>query len=228
MRVWDIHPGYLSRQRLLGEHREIHALCSIIVNGKTGYSHHPETLRWIGKLPALVRRHEWLAEEMLLRGYRHLSPMPPAPGGDTQTVYIDAPARQFLLLREKYRPPEQGRIPLPANLYFLWAHHKYSIMARDPEMYKHIGPLISRNPNPELLESWALKFTETLQITPSPGRLLNALQHMWGYVAQLPGAPSPPESPSELLIAVQHLARAHNIVYLLHSTALSDLALFTR
>ncbi|MDD4764978.1 MAG: pyrimidine dimer DNA glycosylase/endonuclease V, partial [Atribacterota bacterium] len=28
MRVWDVHPGYLSDKSLLGEHVEIHALFS--------------------------------------------------------------------------------------------------------------------------------------------------------------------------------------------------------
>ena len=57
MRIWDIDAGYLNRQSLLGEHRELHAIVSIIVNDKRGYSHHPETLRWIGRGWALAQRH---------------------------------------------------------------------------------------------------------------------------------------------------------------------------
>jgi len=34
MRIWDIHPGYLNRQSLLGEHRELHGIFSIITNKK--------------------------------------------------------------------------------------------------------------------------------------------------------------------------------------------------
>jgi hypothetical protein len=45
MRVWDIHPGFLNRQSLLGEHREIHAIHTIVSRQKKGYSRHPETLR---------------------------------------------------------------------------------------------------------------------------------------------------------------------------------------
>ena len=48
MRIWDVNPGYLNRQSLLGEHRELHAIVSIIKNNKKGYSRHPETLRWMG------------------------------------------------------------------------------------------------------------------------------------------------------------------------------------
>ncbi|MFW5896791.1 MAG: pyrimidine dimer DNA glycosylase/endonuclease V, partial [Bacillota bacterium] len=30
MRVWDIHPGYLDRGGLLGQHAEIHAVWSVL------------------------------------------------------------------------------------------------------------------------------------------------------------------------------------------------------
>ncbi|NCS72473.1 MAG: pyrimidine dimer DNA glycosylase, partial [Candidatus Magasanikbacteria bacterium] len=30
MRVWDIHPKYLCRKHLLGEHRELHGLWNIL------------------------------------------------------------------------------------------------------------------------------------------------------------------------------------------------------
>ena len=76
MRVWDISPGYLNRQSLLGEHREVHALLVILAEDRAGYANHPETRRWRGRLPALMVRHTWLAEEMGLRGYRERSPVP--------------------------------------------------------------------------------------------------------------------------------------------------------
>jgi len=46
MRIWDLHPGYLDRKRLLGEHRELHGLFNVVYLGKKGYARHPETLRW--------------------------------------------------------------------------------------------------------------------------------------------------------------------------------------
>jgi len=69
MRVWDINPGYLNRQSLLGEHRELHGIVSIILKKKKGYSNHPETVRWIGYGWALRQRHRLLAAEMSLRGF---------------------------------------------------------------------------------------------------------------------------------------------------------------
>jgi hypothetical protein len=88
---------------LLGEHRELHAIWSVLVNGKQGYAHHPETLRWKGKLKALFGRHDALVSEMAARGYRHLSPLPlsKATGRAKQTTYIDNPRQQIVILRNK-------------------------------------------------------------------------------------------------------------------------------
>jgi hypothetical protein len=87
----------------LGEHRELHAIWSVIVNGKKGYAHHPETLRWKGKLRALYGRHEVLVVEMINRGYQHRSPLAKreATGIATQTVYVDGPSAQIVILRNK-------------------------------------------------------------------------------------------------------------------------------
>jgi len=63
MRIWDLSPGYLNRDSLLGEHRELHGLYSILVNGKQGYSRHPETLRWAEAVGGLGWRHRELALE---------------------------------------------------------------------------------------------------------------------------------------------------------------------
>ena len=42
MRIWDVPPECLCRQHLLGEHRELHAIWTILTTGKTGYTRHPE------------------------------------------------------------------------------------------------------------------------------------------------------------------------------------------
>ena len=107
MRIWDINPGYLNRQSLLGEHRELHGIVSIIVNGKKGYSKHPETLRWVGYGWALKMRHELLAAEMSLRGFNEKTPVLTTSNegifneGVWPEEYIDAPREQFTLLAAK-------------------------------------------------------------------------------------------------------------------------------
>jgi hypothetical protein len=103
MRIWDIPPDRLCRLHLLGEHRELHALWSIIINNKKGYAHHPETMRWRGKLKALYLRHEALVEEMANRGYKHYTPLDPAlaTGKAIQDKLVDSYEEQVRLLKER-------------------------------------------------------------------------------------------------------------------------------
>ena len=103
MRIWDINPKYLCRVHLLGEHRELHAVWTILTKNKKGYSKHPETLRWHGKLQALFLRHEKLVKEMLRRGYNHQSPLDKrlAKGSAKQNIYIDKLKKQKEILTKK-------------------------------------------------------------------------------------------------------------------------------
>lgn len=103
MRIWDIPVEKLCRLHLLGEHRELHALWSILTNGKKGYAKHPETLRWCGKLKALYARHEELVREMTRRQYAHRSPLCEAlaTGIGTQNEYVNAYEEQVEILRKK-------------------------------------------------------------------------------------------------------------------------------
>ena len=103
MRIWDIPPENLCKNHLLGEHRELHAIWSIIVNNKKGYSHHPETLRWKGKLKALFLTHEKIVKEMGKRGFKHNSNLDNnlATGQDNQDELIDSLQDQIKILNNK-------------------------------------------------------------------------------------------------------------------------------
>ncbi|MGC9554059.1 MAG: pyrimidine dimer DNA glycosylase/endonuclease V [Thermoplasmatota archaeon] len=103
MRIWDLEPSRLCRQHLLGEHRELHAIWSILTLDKRGYRRHPEVRRWEGKLAALYARHQDLAAEMERRGYRHRSPLDAclATGCREQRDYVDTPEEQERLLAAK-------------------------------------------------------------------------------------------------------------------------------
>ncbi|MBN2332975.1 MAG: DUF1722 domain-containing protein [Deltaproteobacteria bacterium] len=231
MRVWDINPGYLNRGSLLGEHRELHGIVSIITNGKKGYARHPETLRWVGYGWALRQRHTLLAAEMSLRGFTDRSPVVTEDGqGRWPESYIDLPGRQFQLLAEKYRDKEPGRIPLPKNVQQLWSQHKYSVLARDVNLYREIGRQVAgrraKNDCAELAEL----LTALLRQPPSTSGLQNALQHMWGYVSDSPPGPKAKVeswSSCRLLREIQHRALASQEPYLTASTALSDLLAWT-
>ncbi len=105
MRIWDISPKHLCHKHLVAEHRELHGLWNILTIHKCqgGYSRHPETLRWVGKLRALYNRHELLVKEFKRRGYRHLSPLDKklAIGKSKQDKLIDSLSKQREKLKNK-------------------------------------------------------------------------------------------------------------------------------
>lgn len=194
-------------------------------NNKKGYAHHPEMLRWKEFLSALALRHDLLVAEMTLRGYRHNSPLPLTAHHERwPTTYVDPPEHQFLLLREKYRGREPGRIRLPKNAQQLWAQHKYSVLARDPKLYQEIGRRLADKC--VQCAQFAQELTELLRRPPSPGGLRNAIEHMWGYVSEYAVPDERRRASRSLLVMLkltQQLAREHSVLYLWHSTALSEL-----
>jgi uncharacterized protein YbgA (DUF1722 family) len=227
VRVWDVNPGYLNRQSLLGEHRELHAIVSIIKHNKKGYSRHPETLRWINFGWALNQRHRLLAAEMKLRGYVDRTPvLLKNQRSKWPEVFVDLPAAQLAILAGKYKNAQQGRIPLPQNVQQLWAQHKYSVMARDNAEYKRIGRRIASAKTGSSITDLYPELVLLLRCPPVAGNLRNAVSHMWGYVsgcASLSGKTIEKKTTRELLKEIQYLALLHNVVYLKESTALSDL-----
>lgn len=218
MRVWDISPGYLNRASLLGEHREIHALWVVIHKQNAGYRHHPETRRWLNCPEALVLRHNMVVAEMSLRGWQHHSPLPDNTAGGRPEGWVNTPQEQLVLLAKKYQDKEMGRLSLPVDNRQMWAQHKYSIMARDPALYRDLGPRLGKSPLwPEL----PLILSQMLLTAPPQGRLRNALEHMWGYLPR--GEKEKPAGLLPLLMAIQNGAYEHKIQYLLQSTALGEL-----
>ena len=103
MRIWDIPTRELCNKHLLGEHRELHAIWNIITENKKGYSNHPETKRWKGKLKALYKRHEEQIKEIKKRGFKHKSPLDikKALGKEKQDYYLDSIDKQKQILKKK-------------------------------------------------------------------------------------------------------------------------------
>ena len=103
MRIWDIPVEKLCRNHLLGEHSELHAIWSVITKEKMGYSHHPEVIRWKGKLKALYLKHQEIVQEMEKRGYTHESflDIKQATGKDEQDVFVDSIEDQIKNLKNK-------------------------------------------------------------------------------------------------------------------------------
>ena len=163
---------------------------------------------------------------MRLRGYQDRTPVAALPGrARWPGVFVTDPAGQIALLRSKYVGRDEGRIPLPRSAQDLWAQHKYSVLARDPDLYRRLGRRVAGMPRRADLAALAAELVVILRRKPAPGRLANALQHMWGHVAD---AATPEERAAAargpLLAAVQAAALRQREAYLLASTALSDLA----
>lgn len=232
MRIWDINPGYLNRQSLLGEHRELHGLVSIMINKKKGYSKHPETLRWLKYGWAINIRHKLLSSEMELRGYTDRSPVRTRSNKfKWPEIYIDEPSIQFKILKKKYIGKEEGRISFPKSAQEIWSHHKYSVMARDYNLYKKIGAQVTDLKKGSKFTKFVIQLTEILRIVPEDKGLRNTLQHMWGHVSKysdLTGKELLNTSQSDLLIEIQRLAKEYNEKYLFNSTALSELMIWLR
>lgn len=227
VRVWDVNPGYLNRLSLLGEHRELHAIVSIIKYNKKGYSRHPETSRWVNSGWALSQRHRLLTAEMNLRGYVDRSPVLLKTGCPKwPDVFVDPPAAQFSLLAGKYKNSEQGRIPLPRNAQQLWAQHKYSVMARNIVEYKRLGRWVASRKTGNAISDIYPALITLMRCPPAEGNLRNAIQHMWGYVsayASLSGKTIERMTTKTLLKEIQRLVFLYDIVYLKESTALGEL-----
>ena len=103
MRVWDVDVGLLCDRHLLGEHRELHAIWTILSEARKGYSRHPETLRWVGHLPALFARHEAQVAEMARRGFQHASPLDAAlaTGSAEPPPMLETVADQIARLQQR-------------------------------------------------------------------------------------------------------------------------------
>ena len=95
MRMWGVEPKGMCRRHLLGEHVEMHMLVGTIRAGKSvrGY-----TDTGLMDLSQVRTRHDALAREMVRRGYRHGSPLPPftIPEG-TPVGSVDVRANRIAL-----------------------------------------------------------------------------------------------------------------------------------
>lgn len=102
MRVWDLAPPRLCDSHLLGQHNEIHCILGVLrSDSDSGYSSHPEVLRWEGHKAALTKMHHRTAAEMIERGMNHDSPMRATSGSERLPDPITPPHDQEARLRDK-------------------------------------------------------------------------------------------------------------------------------
>lgn len=235
MRVWDVGPGYLSQELLLNEQQDVHRLWLDLRNGNTEVDSHPERDRWISCLGALERRHELLVAELTLRGLE-AEPLSSLSTEEPEwpATFVDTSGQQLAALKELYRDSEPGRIPIPKNSHQYWAQHKYSVMARSPKVYKEIGVRVSQTRKGPPADWLCERLVELLRERAPWPRTRNALAHMWGYVSKY--ASSKEEiaqiehwlkaNPRSALKRIASMAVEHQVEYLVHSTALTELMVY--
>lgn len=93
MRIWFVPVEELDDRHLLGEHMELHVMANALIRGG-GWSNHPATRFFEGKLGALYRRHEEQVAEMERRGWHGHNSVFPAedipPGEVDATIEVTA------------------------------------------------------------------------------------------------------------------------------------------
>ncbi|GHC17578.1 DUF1722 domain-containing protein [Aidingimonas halophila] len=207
-----IAPGYLALPDLAAEQLELDQLSA---------RHAPPAGNWTD-----VRRRQVSHEIML----RHDSEVSLAgsenidlPSCWPASAHIDV-SEQIDWLTTRYSGTREARIPLPRSAQQLWGQHKYSILARDQNLYRQLGRQLADKAID--FSELADLLTSTLLERPTSGGICNAVQHMWGYVSQRPEHARcyiDSWSTRELLHETQQRARTTGPSYLWESTALSEL-----
>jgi hypothetical protein len=223
MRIWYIHPGYLPFEVLL---REQAALQNYLSDLRGSVSSSPVTVSLSNSF--LKIRHALVRAEVEYRnGLLHSagSPLHNLTEINLPSNFDSAVVRQFQQLDlSKGREKSGSRLPVPQNVQQLWSQHKYSVMARPPETYKALGQKFAQDTSQEAFRQAAPVMTRKLYHSPPPGRLHNALQHMWGHVSRYSNeAIEDIDSPYPLIQRIQKLCKENEEPYLTTSTALTEL-----
>lgn len=75
--------------------------------------------------------------------------------------------------------------PTPRGLVAFHTMHKMTVLAADPEGYRQLGPLVAQAGSAdwhELTAAYEERLMAALARPPSPGRHVNALQHLLGFL----------------------------------------------
>ena len=227
MRIWDINPGYLNTGLLQSEHRILHETVAILTARKPGMINSQETSRWFGFGWALRQRHKLLVAEMNLRGYADITPVLTRSGRESwPDLERDEPIAQLQMLADLYLEQESGRIELPASADQLWAQHRYSVLARNPALYRRIDKRVAGYRRNDDFADLAFQLTRAIRKPPTEKGISNALQQMWGYVsgdADPAGQEMLAQKPVRLLREIRHRAIEQREPCLMASTALGEL-----
>ena len=177
---------------------------------------------------AASQRYFWLKAELEFRGLTESIAELPIKKRRNKNRWPEPsspPAQQLEWVSVEGSEDHTARIPYPKNSQQLWAQHKYSILARDANLYREFGHKVAKAYSIREFPDLANQLTFLLRAQPKEGGLRNALQHMWGHVSNDEAVnPGPSEwSLAKLDEEIKRRVTVQGERYLLHSTALTDL-----
>ncbi len=217
--VFDIDAGLLDDELLASQMR---LLVGLVGSGRSPGPDTPVPAGWQGHEDALALRLNQVQEEMALRGGAVPGRVPVTPESVIWPVPESASLQaQLDTVRDRAAQGRAGRIRLPRNDHELWASYKYSVLARNYRAYQSFGQRVAARRIP-LDELW-LSMVSAGRVAPLTGGIRNALQHMWGYVSGYSTVSPQTEDLAALAGEIQRQAAAHQVSYLINSTALGEL-----
>jgi hypothetical protein len=216
--IWDVDAGYMDNDLLTEQMRLVSGLLDKSVGSGLVMPDH-----WIGHEVALMIRLNQLIAEMKLRGI-HTPEFQDIP--EEAVVWPSAWAAplhdQLDKLKARHVGSVRSRVPIPKNEHELWAHYKHSVMARSQKLYLTLGQRVALRQIS--FERLLAELITIERVTPHPFLLRNSLHQMWGYVSKESQLNINETALPELLHEVQRLARVGQTEYLMHGTALAELA----
>ena len=225
MKIWDCYPAYLNQNQLIAEHRELHGLMQLIETGGGEQSNmDPHVANWLQAPQALAWRHALLVEEMRLHQVDHKSPM----DYDRKTTVWPVISKEMSLSMQYDQLKalsHDARLVIPTETETLIRQNAFSIMARDPGLYKYLQSEShhGRLALPELFREVTLVVRKPV----SKEVYERVIATMWRYCQKAPEAftfSSSHDRPSRRIRAIQYLAGKYRWPELWQSTALTDLA----
>lgn len=225
MKIWDCFPAYLNKNQLVAEHRELHGIMQMVERGYPVRSDmDPHIANWLQAPQAIAWRHSLVAEEMRLHEIAHKSPI-----DSFRTPVEWPPFSKEITLSMQFDQvnalAHDARLVIPNETETLIQQSAFSVMARDPALYKylqqesHHGRLVMT----ELLKEVSEIVRKPVQVEVYE-RVINS---MWRYCKQAPEAftfSSSEHRPARRIRAMQFLAGKYRWPELWQSTALTDLA----
>ena len=225
MKIWDCFPAYLNQNQLIAEHRELHGLHQKTERqAPMSDSMDPHIANWLQVPQAIAWRHGLVVEEMRLHQIDHKSPI------DSFRTPIEWPAfskeislsMQFDQIKAL---ANDARLVVPDETETLIQQSAFSLMARDPGLYKYL-----QNESHHGRLAMTELFREVTEVVRKPvqrevyERVINS---MWRYCQKAPEAftyTSSNNRPSRRIRAIQFLANKYRWPELWQSAALTDLA----